>query len=505
MCGIIGIIGPDDNKELLPNSAWTSYEVYRGLLTLQHRGQDAAGILSYDAHQQIFNSEKNLGLVSNVFNSKNLNALTGGIAIGHTRYVTIGENNQRDLQPLVIGFPFGIGMVHNGNVINYYSLADKIQKEYNVQLLTHNDLEALLILLCYHLLEDGKHFIESLAFDKVAMAVEKIFDTAVGAYSVIGVAAKEGMFGFRDPHGIRPLVLGRKPVYSQKGEKYSYILASETVAMNFLQYEFIRDILPGELIFISHFGKIKSKVIKTVRRHSSLCMFEWVYFSGAESSYSGKSVYRVRLNLGKTLAVKVKELINQKLINPDIVVPVPDTGRTAAISLAEELKIPYREGLIKNRYIYRSFILNSETKRKNAVELKLSPVRSEIEGKNILLVDDSIVRGTTSKQIITLLKKYGAKDITLSSTCPPIRYPCYYGIDFPSAQELIASNKTVDEIAQLVGAKSVIYLDEKDLIKAVGCEDLCMACLNKKYPTSLEGRECFTLKRELDRDLAKAV
>ncbi len=483
MCGIVGIIGPSQQE----SSVWAAYEAYRGLLTLQHRGQDAAGILSYDELSQKFYQEKDLGLIAKVFNQKKIQNLKGNMALAHTRYATTGTDGKLDLQPIVTGTPLGVGMVHNGNLVNYHSLKEKIKSELKYQLLTNNDIEVILNYWCHFL--DGKAF----SFTQGVIATEKLLKIINGGYSVIGMVAGEGMMAFRDPQGIRPLVMGRR----KEANGYTYCFASETAALNFLSFDYVRDVAPGEFIFISLEGEVRSVLIPRTNERVAHCMFEWVYFSGAESTVENESVYKVRLNLGTALAQKARKLIEQGKIKPDVVMPVPDTSRTAAISVAKELGIDYREGLIKNRYIHRSFILNTQEKREKAIELKLSPIRSEIEGKSILLIDDSVVRGTTSKKIIQLLKRYGAKDVTLGVTCPPLRHGCYYGIDFPTSKELVASNREIPEIANLIEAKEIIYIDEADLKSAIGRSDLCMACINGDYPTSVEEGITFAKNRQL--------
>ncbi|MBT7608244.1 MAG: amidophosphoribosyltransferase [Bacteriovoracaceae bacterium] len=481
-----------------PSRKNQAIDVYRGLLTLQHRGQDAAGILSYDSLTKTFHSQKELGLVANVFNTENLGPLKGNMAIGHTRYATAGGNQRDNLQPLVTGYPFGIGMVHNGNLINYHSVRRKLKSEENLQMLTTNDLEIFLHLWCKYMTGDKNK--KDFSFHKAVRASEKIFNEVEGGFALLGLIADVGLIALRDPHGIRPLVLGIKENTDNLGQK-EYCVSSETVTLHFLGFEYVRDIAPGELIHINNDGELLSHIIEfKEKKNPAPCMFEWVYFSGAESSIHKKSVYEARLNLGKLLANKARKLIEKGDIQSDVVCPVPDTSRTASISLAENLGLPYREALIKNRYVHRSFILNTQEKRENAVELKLSPVISEIKEKRILLVDDSIVRGTTSKKIISLLKKYGAKEITLAITCPPLRYACYYGIDFPNPEELIAKDKTLDQIADWVGANQVIYLDESDLVDAIGEDNLCMACINNKYPTSIKDAEEFMQMRQLDKE-----
>ncbi|MCK5072757.1 MAG: amidophosphoribosyltransferase [Bacteriovoracaceae bacterium] len=491
MCGIVGIIGSAPVIADNPDSrSWAASETCRGLLTLQHRGQDSAGILSYDTVDGRFHGEKQKGLITSVFTKDILEKLKGDMAIAHTRYVTTGSDDNTNLQPIVTGIPYGIGMVHNGNILNYHELRKSLHEKRGIQLITNNDVELILALWCQNMIKSG---LSSFSFRESADALKDVFETLKGAWSVTGIIAGKGLFAFRDPMGIRPLAIGKRI----SGGKTSFCITSETVAMNFLGYEFIRDVYPGEFIFIDIDGQFHNTIIRKEKSHTP-CMFEWVYFSGAESEFEGKSVYSARLALGKLLALKIKKYISENRISPDVVVPVPDTSRTAAIGVAEHLGLPYREALIKNRYVYRSFILGSQEKREKAVELKLSPVKSEIRGKNILLVDDSIVRGTTSKKIINLLKRYGALEVTLASTCPPIRFPCFYGIDFPSREELIASRKDVSEIANAINAREVIYMDETNLMEALGRNNLCMACLNNKYPTDIKEGENFASMRKIE-------
>ena len=493
MCGILGVIGSE--SEARP-STWAAQECCRGLMVLQHRGQDAAGILSWDTGSG-FRREKGLGLVANVFDQEKLETLEGGVSLGHTRYATVGSDRERDIQPMMMGFPFGVGMVHNGNLVNYHSLVKKLKGNWGVQFISSSDLEVLLYLWCRNIqdgLGDGGG--GRVGFEDVVRGARGIFESAVGGYALCGIVAGLGLMGMRDPAGIRPLVLGRRKLASGNG--YDYCLSSESKALDFLEYDFVRDVSPGEVVLIDTQGNIHSEVLPGPSQ-SRPCMFEWVYFAGAESHIAGRNVYATRLRLGKFLAAKAKNLMVAGEISPDVVCPVPDTSRTASIALAEELQLPYREGLIKNRYVQRSFILGSQEAREKAVEYKLSPIRSEVEGKNILLVDDSLVRGTTAKQIVRLLKNYGARDITLALSCPPLRYPCYYGIDFPSGSELLAANRSEEDIADWLGVNRVIYMDKKNLQEAIGLKGLCTACLDNDYPTSVEEGAEFAHQRRQER------
>ncbi|MFH1157716.1 MAG: amidophosphoribosyltransferase [Pseudomonadota bacterium] len=493
MCGIIGIIGPEQSETRgMPH--WAAYEICRSLLALQHRGQDAAGILSFDNGSRMFLQEKDLGLVTQVFDRQKIEKLTGPMAIGHTRYATAGTDGRRDIQPMVTGIPFGLGMVHNGNILNYHSLTKELAEKYRRQMLTANDLEVLIHYFGCFLLENsgGVPDKDTFRFENIRKAASRLFDTVVGGYAVLGLIAGQGLVALRDPKGIRPLMIG---VREAAGGGKAHCLASETIALTCLGYDYLRDVAPGEVIFIDAAGRMQSAVVHE-EKEKAPCMFEWVYFSGAESSIDNQSVYTVRLKLGERLGLKAQRAIRAGEISPDVVMPVPDTSRPAAISVAAMLGLPYREGLIKNRYIARSFIMNSQEKRDAAVELKLSPILSEIEGKNIFLIDDSIVRGTTSRKIVAMLKKYGAREVAVGVTCPPMRYPCYYGIDFPDPSTLIANDKSVEDIALWLDAKKVIYLDEEDLRLATGHSSLCMACVNNKYPTEVTEGDHFSRERK---------
>ena len=493
MCGVIGIAGANSSQQDGNPEYWAAYEAYRGLLTLQHRGQDAAGILSYDDPIKMFYQERDLGLVAQVFDQDNIKNLTGNMAIGHNRYATTGGDGRRDIQPLLTGAPFGLGMVHNGNIVNHAKLAKSLVTDLKRQLMTENDLEVLLYYWAHFLLDGKDVHRDSFTFQNMQRATSKIYQTFHGGYAVIGLIAQIGMIAFRDPQGLRPLVLGQRLM---DDGTIRYCLCSETVALNYLGYDFVRDIAPGELVFIDLEGQLHSATIPHKVQPKSPCVFEWIYFSAAESKIENESVYQVRLNLGTQLGKQARIAMDAGEIQPDVVMPVPDTSRSAAIAVADELDLPYREGLIKNRYVHRSFILNTQEKREEAVELKLSPIRSEIEGKRILLVDDSVVRGTTSKRIISLLKKNGAKEVVLGITCPPIRYGCFYGIDFPDPTDLVANDKTIEEISAWSGAQKFIYLDESDLKTASNKKSLCMACLNNKYPTNIDAGKDFAASRK---------
>jgi amidophosphoribosyltransferase len=460
MCGIVGISGSKN----------ASVEVHQGLLLLQHRGQDSAGITSHDSRTAKFHTHKDLGQVSQVFSGKDLEKLTGDTSIGHTRYSTIGEIRECDLQPMMVGYPYAISMAHNGNISNTLDLKRELTTLGHF-FTSDNDLEILLHLLTLHLSKSK----EADFFEKLCGAVKKIMTSAEGGYSVIATIGGEGMMAFRDQHGIRPLVYGVK---RNEDQTMSYCFASESSVLSFLNYQIIGEVGAGELILVKPDGTLHRKSL--MKSTDLPCMFEWIYFAGAESTMAGKSIYETRLRLGRQLGQKIKaQNFTEKI---DVVVPVPDTSRASAIALSEELKLSYREVLIKNRYVQRSFIQNGQDRRKMTVNLKFSVIREQVEGKNILLVDDSIVRGTTSSKIVELLREHGAKNVYLASSCPPIISPCYYGIDFPTPTELVAYGRTEEEIEKILDVEKVFYNDLSDLSEAMNHTSFCKACLNQEYP-----------------------
>jgi len=454
MCGVIGLIS---KKDVLA-------DLFVGMLSLQHRGQDSAGILSFNKKMKLIKKE---GLVPSIFGEKELIELKANVAIGHTRYPTIGSDFATDAQPFMVSKPYEIGIAHNGNLVNYVELKKELNLE-NACVLSSCDVEAILHVFVRALPEE-------FSVEALFEATKKVFVEAKGSYSVVMVIKDKGLFAFRDPHSIRPLIMAEKTFDGIK----SIGFASESLSLTSIGYKIVRDLKAGEAVFVDSELNLISKVLADEK--PAHCMFEWVYFSGAESIIDGLEVYTARINLGKELAVAWKKTG----LNADVVIPVPDTSRTAASKLAEEIGVPYREGLIKNRYIARTFIMASQARRENGVRLKLNPVQSEIKGKNILLVDDSIVRGTTSKKIVKLLKDNGAKKVFFLSTCPPIISPCFYGIDMPSKKELIASRLSVEEIRKEINVDFLLYNSIDSLKNALGISDLCLACLTGKYPVSV--------------------
>jgi amidophosphoribosyltransferase len=484
---------------------------------LQHRGQDAAGILTHD--DAGFHFLRNLGLVENVFPKNSPEVLTGSVAIGHVRYSTMkkrsGDPSLSELpnvQPFLMNFPYGIGMVHNGNLANYRSLSKKLQTQARRHPLTRSDSETILNLFAESLADQTRD--EPLAFRHLCEAVRAVHRQAIGSYSVVMLIAGYGMIAFRDPNGIRPLIFAKR---KERDGKASFLFASESTVAQFLDYGDIEDVGAGELIATTLEGQVhRARIGKTAAEDSAAenrrpCMFEWVYFASPQTEWEGVPVYNGRIHLGRNLARQIREEIDAGRMAPDLIVPVPETARIAAISLSEELGIPYREVLIKNRYISRTFILDTQDKREKAVQLKLSPVESEIRGKSVMLVDDSIVRGTTSKKLISLVRACGAKAVYFVSTAPAIRYPCHYGIDFPSHEELVANGRDTREVEDALGADRVVYQRIEDLVSALQpipgsgkpAVKPCLACLDRKYPTPIEGNpddhEAEAPARERDR------
>ena len=462
MCGIVGIYGNSDVVR----------DIYQGLLAIQHRGQDSAGIITYDGR---FHIKKGNGLVRDIFTAENVARLRGTIGVGHTRYPTVGGGGGEDAQPFLVNSPFGIIMAHNGNVINYSELKKIIFEKYHRLLNSDNDVEAILNVFAQELAEQKT---KTLKPKNVFKAVEGVFKKVKGGYSVIAYIAEEGMVAFRDPYGIKPLVYGKR----HDGILPSYAFASESVSLNIMNFFEIRNVEAGQVVFIDKNRKFHAKKL-TSCAHSP-CLFEWVYFARPDSFIDNVNVYDCRVNLGSFLADEIKKL-NLKI---DVVVPVPDSARDAAIEIARKLNLKYREALVKNRYIGRTFIMPADQKRKSSVRQKLNPISSELKDKNVLLVDDSIVRGNTSRAIIELVRECGAKKVYFGAYSPPLRYPCVYGIDMQTKTEFVARDADLDQIAKRIGADKVIYQTLDSLKKAVNLgnknlKNFCAACFDGIYPT----------------------
>jgi len=469
MCGIIGIIGKTRAIDF----------IYPGLIALQHRGQDSAGAVTY---AQTFHLKKGSGLVTNVFNLKNIARLDGNIGIGHVRYPTVGPGGVEDAQPFVLTMPYGIALAHNGNLINYFDLKNEIIEKHLRYLNSNCDAEVILNILSIELSKmDLKNFNQEVLFS----CLKGVYDKLIGSFAVVCIIAGKGFLAFRDKNGIKPMVFGRN------GD--GYVFASESVCLDMLGCSEFRDVAPGEAVFVDTVGNVFTKQI--VEGKKATCIFEYVYFARPDSIIDGIGVYKARLRLGEELG---KECLKCG-IKPDVVVPVPDTARGSAQMVAEVLGVRHREGLIKNRYIHRTFIMPTQQQRIEAIKMKLNVIKSEIKDKNVLLIDDSIVRGNTSKEIIKLIRDAGAKEVYYGVYSPPLKYPCVYGIDMQTRGEFIARNRSIEEIKKSIGADALIYQSVEGLLRGVGSGDtgFCTACFTGNYPTEMS--EKFLERIERDR------
>ena len=444
MCGLVGVVTSVDVGVCL----------YDTLTVLQHRGQDAAGIMTSDNGK--LNLRKNNGLIKNVFHTRHMRRLTGQMGIGHVRYPTAGSTSPALAQPFYVNSPYGLALAHNGNLTNTEELSRDLFKADLRHINTDSDSEVLLNVFAHELQRRGH--IKPTPEDLFA-AVSGVHDRCRGGFAAVVMITGYGILGFRDRNGIRPLVFGSR----QTDNGNEYMIASESVALDSQGFNLDRDVAPGEAVFIDVNGNLHSKVCTEPGDHTP-CIFEQVYFARPDSLMDGISVYKARLRMGEKLADKLKRLRPNHDI--DVVIPIPDTSRTSALELANRLGLKYREGFVKNRYIGRTFIMPGQSQRKKSVRQKLNAIELEFRGKNVLLVDDSIVRGTTSKQIIQMAREAGANKVYFASAAPPIRYPNVYGIDMPAASELIAAGKTNSEVEELIGADWLVYQDLDDLIAA---------------------------------------
>ncbi|MCS6785518.1 MAG: amidophosphoribosyltransferase [Thiobacillaceae bacterium] len=447
MCGILGIVSDQPVNQLL----------YDGLQLLQHRGQDAAGICT--AEGAMFHMHKGTGLVRDVFRTRDMRNLIGNAGIAHVRYPTAGTAaSPAESQPFYVNSPFGIVLGHNGNLTNAEQLLDELFREDLRHVNTGSDSEVLLNVLAHELAEAVQG--HRLEVEDVFTAVAGVHRRCRGAYAVVAMIAGFGLLAFRDPYGIRPLIVGRMP--TETG--VDWCVASESVALDALGFKPLRDVAPGEAVVITLDGEFHSRVCA---EHASLnpCIFEFVYFARPDSVLDGTSVYETRLRMGERLADKIQREFRH--LDIDVVIPIPDSSRPSALQLAMRLGLPYREGFVKNRYIGRTFIMPGQAVRKKSVRQKLNAMALEFRGKNVLLVDDSIVRGTTSREIIQMARDSGAHKVFFASASPPVRYPNVYGIDMPTRAELLANGRTDEDIRREIGADAVIYQDLPDLIRAV--------------------------------------
>jgi amidophosphoribosyltransferase len=447
MCGIIGILSAAGDN--------VNQSIYDGLTVLQHRGQDAAGICTL--HEDRFYQRKDNGMVRDVFRTRHMRDLHGSIGIGHVRYPTAGSASSAEAQPFYVNSPYGIVLAHNGNLTNTEELSRELYVQDLRHLNTNSDSEVLLNVFAHEMMVQGK---EKVTEDQVFTAISRVHERCRGGYAAVGLIAGFGMFAFRDPYGLRPVVYGERETVAGK----DYIVASESVAVDVLEFKMVRDLAPGEAIVITQDGRFYSRQCAKAPVMSP-CIFEHVYLARPDSVIDGISVYDARINMGEKLAEKILR------VNPhhdiDVVMPIPDTSRTSALQMAQRLGVPYREGFIKNRYIGRTFIMPGQTQRKKSVRQKLNAISREFEGKHVLLVDDSIVRGTTSAQIVQMARDAGARKVSFASASPAVRYPYVYGIDMPAASELVANGRTDEEVCAVIGADWLVYQDLADLEVAV--------------------------------------
>ena len=448
MCGIIGISSDHSTAPL---------SIYNALTVLQHRGQDAAGMAVIN-DEGFLNIHKKNGLVRDAFEENDMIRLQGNVGIGHVRYPTSGTVDITQAQPFYVNSPHGIVLVHNGNLVNTKKLRDELQSEDFRHINTTSDSEVLINIFASSLEKNGsKQLNDKTIFDAVAEVHKRV----EGAYSVIIAILGYGLIAFRDPNGIRPLVFGSK-------DNTNHMIASESVALDCLGYKINRDISPGETIIFKNDGSITNNEYISNQKFTP-CIFEFVYLARPDSTIENINVYESRLSMGRYLAKKIKEVLTKdELDSIDVIIPIPATSRTSALPLSIELNKDLKEGFVKNRYIGRTFIMPGQKIRKKSVRQKLNTINIEFNNKNVLLVDDSIVRGNTSKQIIKMARDAGAKKVFFASASPPIRFPNVYGIDMPYVKELVAHDRTIDEIANQIGADKLIYQDLEDLVSAVG-------------------------------------
>jgi amidophosphoribosyltransferase len=473
MCGFLGIFGPD-GVDVAP-------ELYEGLLAVQHRGQDAAGITTFT---ETFHTRKGFGLVRDVFSSADMGRLCGNLGVAHVRYPTVGTGTGDDAQPFHVNFPVGVAMAHNGNVTNFKELREMTMRNACTRLNSSCDLEVILYVFARALSERLKPGVPATPED-VFFAVEAVFREVRGAYSVVALVPDVGLVAFRDPYGIKPAILGRK----ETDDGVWYAAASESVVLDVIGYDTVSDLAAGEAILVDADRDLHRKQL--AHKPHRPCIFELVYFARPDSMLDRISVYKTRRRFGRALAAQWRE---SGAPTPDVVIPIPDSSRDAAMALADELDLPYREGLVKNRYIGRTFIMPSDQTRRNSVRRKLNAIRLEFEGKDVLLVDDSIVRGNTAKRIVRMVREAGARRIYFAITSPPLVSPCPYGIDMATKTEFIAGGRTPVEVAAAIGADHVLYLDRDRMNAAArkgnsGVEQFCNACFTGEYPTGDITRE----------------
>ena len=446
MCGIVGIVGTTPVNQ----------SIYDALTVLQHRGQDAAGICTIESNR--FRLRKANGLVKDVFEARHMQRLQGTVGIGHVRYPTAGSSSASEAQPFYVNSPFGITLAHNGNLTNASEVRQRVYDKDRRHVNTTSDSEVLLNVLA-HEIDTVRGTVNE---DDVFRAVANVHRTIKGAYAVVAMIIGHGLIAFRDPHGIRPLCLGKREVSGRT----EYMVASESVALDAVGFDFVRDVAPGEAVYATFDGKLYTKQCAD-NPTLNPCIFEFVYFARPDSFIDKISVYSARVEMGNKLGERIKNEYAD--LDIDVVIPIPETSNDIALRIAQAINIPYRQGFVKNRYVGRTFIMPGQQQRKKSVRRKLNAIRSEFKGKNVLLVDDSIVRGTTSEQIIEMARDAGANKVYMVSAAPEIRFPNVYGIDMPSVNELIAHGRDNEAICKQIGADALIFQTLDDLVDAVGC------------------------------------
>ena len=467
MCGFIGVYGPE-GVDVAP-------ELYEGLLSIQHRGQDAAGIITFT---DTFHLKKSGGLVRDIFEAEDMERLKGNLGLGHVRYPTIGEGSEEDAQPFHVNFPIGVAMAHNGNLTNFQALKECHAQNSGMRMNSSCDLEVLLYVFVRALserVEPGK----LVTAEDVFEAVSVVFDEVKGAYSVVAVLPDVGLLAFRDPHGIKPICFGTKA--TEEGPWFA--VASESVVLDVAGYGEIQDLAAGEALFIGTDGRQQRRTL--IEKPHRPCIFELVYFARPDSMLDRMSVYKTRIRFGEALA---RQWADSGAPRPDVVIPIPDSSRDAAMAMAGTMGVPYREGLVKNRYIGRTFIMPNQQSRTSSVRRKLNTIPLEFEGKDVCLVDDSIVRGNTARRIVRMAREAGARKVYLAITSPPLVSPCPYGIDMATKTEFIAGDASTEEVANRLEVDHLLYLDREAMNEAARfgnreIEHFCNACFNGEYPT----------------------
>ncbi|MGX1933311.1 amidophosphoribosyltransferase [Microbacterium resistens] len=475
MCGIVGMVG----------SGPVNQDIYDALLLLQHRGQDATGIATAEP-SGVMHMAKASGMVREAFRTRDMRSLLGSVGLGHVRYATKGTaSSEEEAQPFYVNAPYGIILIHNGNLTNTRELTADMEQRDRRHLNSSSDTELLLNVLANELQTTTSS--EDLDPERIFEAVSRTHDRIEGAYAVIAIIAGYGLLAFRDPFGIRPLILGRRPASgdAQAGSpEHEWVVASESLVLENADYEVVREVAPGEAVFITNDGELFTRQCARETRLTP-CAFEYVYLARPDSVMNGVSVYESRLRMGERLADTIAKHVPLDQI--DVVMPIPDSSRPAAMEVARKLGIEYREGFYKNRYVGRTFIMPGQAVRKKSVRQKLNAMSTEFRGKNVLLIDDSIVRGTTSQQIIQMARDAGAKSVIFASAAPPIRHPHVYGINMPSKHELVAYGRTIPEIAEVLGADRMVYQEVEDLKAAIiegsDLEDLDMSPFDGRYVT----------------------